>query len=62
MVRAAEGLLGYKLAFEFQLVVFLLDLHRPNAIGEEVLLQLRLHPERSHIPIVIVTGLNEEGM
>tara|TARA_R110002167_G_scaffold97497_3_gene257322 strand:- start:168 stop:620 length:453 start_codon:yes stop_codon:yes gene_type:complete len=62
VIRAFEGLDGYRFAFEFAPVVILLDLHLPQTNGEEVLSQLRFNPETSHIPVIVVTGLNEQGL
>lgn len=62
VVRAFAGMDGYRYAFEFEPSAILLDLHLPNVSGEEVLSQLRYHPSTSHIPVVIVTGLNEQGL
>ncbi len=62
VVRAHEGMEGYKFAFEIDPVMILLDLHMPNTSGEEVLSQLRYHPATSHIPVVIMTGLSEPGL
>ncbi|TWU47400.1 Polar-differentiation response regulator DivK [Rubripirellula tenax] len=62
VVRAHEGDEGYKFAFKFNPVMILLDLHMPNTSGEEVLAQLRQHPDTAQIPVVIMTGLNEHGL
>ena len=62
VVRAFEGMDGYRYAFEFEPSAILLDLHLPNVPGEEVLSQLRFHPSTSHIPVVIVTGLYQDGL
>ncbi|TWU51748.1 response regulator [Rubripirellula reticaptiva] len=62
VVRAHEGEEGYKFAFKFNPVMILLDLHMPHTTGEEVLAQLRQHPDTSRIPVVIMTGLNEHGL
>ena len=62
VVRAFEGQHGYQFAFEFEPAAILLDLHLPNGNGEEILSQLVFHPETAHIPVLIVTGLNEIGL
>ena len=49
VIRAFEGLDGYRFAFEFAPLVILLDLHLPKT-------------ETSHIPVIVVTGLNEQGL
>lgn len=62
VVRAFAGMDGYRYAFEFEPSAILLDLHLPGVSGEEVLSQLRFHPSTTHIPVVIVTGMYEEGL
>ncbi|MGB7328903.1 MAG: response regulator [Rubripirellula sp.] len=62
VARAHEGDEGYKFAFKFSPVMILLDLHMPHTSGEEVLAQLRQHPDTREIPVVIMTGLNEHGL
>ena len=62
VIRAFEGMDGYRFAFEFDPVAILLDLHLPNGTGEEILSRLCEHPTTAHIPVIIVTGLNEQGL
>lgn len=62
VVRASRGNDGYQFAFEFEPVAVLLDLNLPGESGEELLSQLRFHPETAHIPVMIVTGMNEPGL
>lgn len=62
VVRAFAGDTGYQFAFEFEPAAILLDLNLPNGSGEELLSQLRYHPETAHIPVLVVTGMNEPGL
>lgn len=62
VVRAFDGNAGFRYAFEFEPVAILLDLYLPNTTGEEVLAQLRENAQTAHIPIAVVTGLQERGL
>ncbi|HBE72095.1 MAG TPA: hypothetical protein DDW52_28490 [Planctomycetaceae bacterium] len=62
VVRAFAVDTGYQFAFDFEPAAILLDLNLPTGSGEELLSQLRYHPETAHIPILVVTGMNEPGL
>ncbi|QDT05569.1 Polar-differentiation response regulator DivK [Rubripirellula lacrimiformis] len=62
VVRAFEGEQGYRFAFDLDPAVILLDLGLPKIGGEEWLAHLTLHPDTSHIPVIIVTAMNEQGL
>jgi CheY-like chemotaxis protein len=40
--------------------VVLLDLQLPKVDGEDVLHELKHHPELEHVPVIVLTGLNED--
>ncbi len=56
VVATMQGTLGVELARQHRPAVVLLDLHLPDLDGEEVLRQLRDHPETSTVPVVIVSA------
>lgn len=62
VVRAFSSETGYRCAFELDPEAILLDLNMPNGSGEELLSQLHFHPETAHIPVMVVTGMNEPGL
>ena len=62
VARASHSKNGYQFAFEFEPIAILLDLNMPGESGEELLSQLRYHPETNHIPVMIITGMNQPGL
>ncbi|MDS0474057.1 response regulator [Natrinema sp. 1APR25-10V2] len=40
--------------------IVLLDLKLPQVDGEEVLHEIKHHPELEHVPVVILSGMNED--
>jgi CheY-like chemotaxis protein len=51
-----QGRLGAELARELRPKLVLLDLHLPDASGEDVLHELQGHPATSAIPVVIMSA------
>lgn len=39
--------------------IVLLDLNLPKVDGEDVLHEIKHHPEMDHIPVIVLTGVNE---
>ena len=39
--------------------IVLLDLKLPKVDGEDVLHEIKHHPELGHVPVIVLTGLNE---
>jgi PAS domain S-box-containing protein len=56
LVPAMQGRLGAELARELRPKLVLLDLHLPDASGEDVLHELQGHPATSAIPVVIMSA------
>jgi PAS domain S-box-containing protein len=56
LVPAMQGRLGLELALEHRPTLILLDLHLPDASGEDVLRQLKGHPSTADIPVVIMSA------
>lgn len=40
--------------------IILLDLHLPKVDGEDVLHEIKHHPELGHVPVIILTGTDEK--
>ncbi len=59
VVEAADGRMAISLAREIQPDVILLDVMMPGLDGYETCLRLKEDPETAHIPVVMVTALNE---
>ncbi len=56
LVHAMQGRLGAELARQLQPKLILLDLHLPDATGEDVLHEIQGHPATSGIPVVIMSA------
>jgi PAS domain S-box-containing protein len=56
LVPAMQGRLGAELARELRPKLILLDLHLPDATGEDVLHELKGHPATSDIPVVVMSA------
>ncbi|WP_243637890.1 response regulator [Natrarchaeobius oligotrophus] len=39
--------------------IVMLDLKLPKVDGEDVLHEIKHHPELNHVPVIVLTGLNE---
>ncbi|MGH7322046.1 MAG: ATP-binding protein, partial [Candidatus Rokuibacteriota bacterium] len=58
LLPATHGALALSLARDHRPHLILLDLDLADMPGEEVLRQLKAHPETLHIPVVVVTASN----
>lgn len=54
LLTAIQGRLGLDLAQQHHPSLVLLDLHLPDIMGDEVLLELKSHPETCDIPVVML--------
>ena len=59
-IVASKGALGFSLAKQFHPVAISLDIALPDMLGWTVLNQLKLDPATRHIPVQIITVLEEE--
>ena len=59
-IVASKGALGFSLAKQFHPVAISLDIALPDMLGWTVLNQLKLDPTTRHIPVQIITVLEEE--
>jgi DNA-binding response OmpR family regulator len=60
VVRAAEGMEGYRLAFTSPADLILLDYEMPNGNGDYVLGRLKDNPVTKNIPVIVLTGRREK--
>jgi PAS domain S-box-containing protein len=56
LIPAAQGTLGIELARKHRPSLILLDVHLPDLMGDVVLERLKLSPETSSIPVVILSA------
>jgi PAS domain S-box-containing protein len=56
IIPAQQGRLGLELAIEHHPALVLLDLHLPDTSGEDVLRQLKGHPNTAKIPVAIMSA------
>jgi PAS domain S-box-containing protein len=61
LVSAGQGQLGLELARRHRPGLILLDLHLPDMAGDEVLRQLRAHPDTRDVPVVVLSADAERG-
>ncbi|SFG53244.1 Response regulator receiver domain-containing protein [Halopelagius inordinatus] len=40
--------------------IVLLDLHLPKVDGEEILHEIKHHPELNDVPVIVLTGINQD--
>jgi DNA-binding response OmpR family regulator len=60
VLRAAEGVEGYRRAFTSPADVILLDHELPNGNGDYVLGRLKDNPVTSEIPVIVLTGRRDK--
>jgi len=56
IIPAQQGRLGLELAIEHRPDLVLLDLHLPDTSGEDVLRQLKGHPNTAKIPVAVMSA------
>jgi response regulator RpfG family c-di-GMP phosphodiesterase len=59
VVRAFNGIEGYRMAFTSQARVILLDFHMPNGEGDYILRRLKENPVTKNIPVFILSGTKD---
>lgn len=59
VLRAFEGMEGYRYAFATQAQAIILDYEMPNGDGSYVLRRLKENPVTRDIPVIVLTGRNE---
>jgi CheY-like chemotaxis protein len=59
-IVSSKGALGFSLAKQFHPMAISLDISLPDMLGWTVLNQLKLDPATRHIPVQIITVLEEE--
>lgn len=62
VVRAFDGADGYRTAFEHPATAILLDFEMPNGRGDYVLRRLKENPATAEIPVIVISGLDDEMM
>ena len=60
VVRASEGMEGYRLAFTSPADLILLDFTMPNGNGDYILGRLKDNPVTKDIPVIVLTGRREK--
>lgn len=60
VVSAEDGLAAMKVALENELDVIVADALMPNMTGYDLCRMLRQNPDKKHIPLIILSGLNQE--
>jgi DNA-binding response OmpR family regulator len=60
LLRAAEGMEGYRRAFTSPADVILLDYELPNGNGDYVLGRLKDNPVTNEIPVIVLTGRRDK--
>ena len=62
VVRAYNGMEGYRMAFSQPCSTILLDYNMPNGQGDYVLRRLKESPVTSDIPVVMITGVKDKSV
>jgi CheY-like chemotaxis protein len=58
VLAAEDGLEAIRIAFENDVDVVVADAIMPNLTGYDLCRMLRANPEKSHIPLIILSGLD----
>lgn len=61
VLAAEDGLEATRIALENEIDVVIADAIMPNLSGYDLCRMLRANPEKSHIPLVILSGLEPAG-
>jgi len=62
VIRAFNGMEGYRLAFTNPPKAILLDYHMPNGHGDYVFGRLKENPVTKEIPVIIITGVRDKWL
>ncbi|MBI3469448.1 MAG: response regulator [Planctomycetes bacterium] len=62
VVRAEEGMQGYRSAFSYPADAILLDYSLPNGQGDYVLRRLKENPVTKDIPVIVLTGNSNRSL
>jgi response regulator RpfG family c-di-GMP phosphodiesterase len=62
VVRASNGMEGYRLAFTNPAKAILLDYNMPNGRGDYVLGRLKENPATKDIPVIVITGVRDKWL
>lgn len=58
---AEDGLAAMKIALENEIDAIVADAVMPNMTGYDLCRMLRQNPDKKHIPLIILSGLNQEN-
>lgn len=61
VLSAEDGLAAMKIAFESDVEAVVADAIMPNLTGYDLCRMLRSHPDKKHIPLVILSGLEQSN-
>ena len=56
VVRAFDGMEGYRAAFRYPIDAILLDYELPNGHGDYILRRLKENPVTDKLPVIVITG------
>lgn len=62
VVRAYDGMEGYRMAFSHPSSAILLDYNMPNGHGDYVLRRLKENPATADIPVFMITGVKDRNI
>jgi response regulator RpfG family c-di-GMP phosphodiesterase len=62
VVRAFNGMEGYRLAFTHPASAILLDYNMPSGQGDYILGRLKDNPATRHIPVIMLTGVRDKWL
>ncbi|MFT7639508.1 MAG: DNA-binding response OmpR family regulator [Pirellulaceae bacterium] len=62
VIRAFDGMDGYRTVFQHPATAILLDIEMPNGRGDYVLRRLKENPVTAGIPVIVISGLDDEMM
>lgn len=62
VVRAFNGMEGYRTAFARQADAILLDFEMPNGQGDYILGRLKDNPATRDIPVIVITGVRDRSV
>ena len=62
VVRAFEGMKGYRTAFTHPADAIILDFRLPNGQGDYILRRLKDNPVTEDIPVIVLTGVKDRAL